>query len=41
MEKYGTMTTIPQTFADIWNLPDWYSGKFVTRLKDKMHGLLS
>ncbi len=41
MEKYGKITTIPQTFVDIWNLSDWYSGEFVTQLKEKMHGLLS
>jgi len=40
MEKYGTITTIPQTFVDIWNMSDWYSGEFITQLKDKMHGLL-
>lgn len=41
MEKYGKITTLPQTFVDIWNMPDWYSGEFITQLKEKMHGLLS
>ena len=41
MEDYGKITTIPQTFVDIWNMSDWYSGEFISQLKEKMHGVLS
>lgn len=40
MENYGKITTIPQTFVDIWNLPDWYSVEFINGLKEKMQTLL-
>jgi len=33
--------TLPHTFIDIWNLPDWYARDFITALEDKIHGLLS
>jgi len=34
-------TTLPHTFIDIWNLPDWYAHDFTQALEDKIHGLLS
>lgn len=41
MGAYGQITTIPQTFVDIWNLRDWYSKDFVVKLEEKIHELLS
>lgn len=41
LSRYGPITTLPQTFVDIWNLPDWYSRDFTNELSDKMHELLS
>lgn len=40
MNKYGLITTIPQTFVDIWNLSDWYSKDFTQALEEKIDGLL-
>lgn len=39
--QYGPITTLPQTFVDIWNLPDWYAHEFTKLLEEKIHGLLS
>lgn len=36
MHKYGNLTTLPQTFVDIWNMPDWYSRNFTGALEKKM-----
>ncbi len=41
MRQYGGVTTIPQTYVDIWNLPDWYGNDFTIALEEKIHGLLS
>lgn len=41
MPKYGKITTLPQTFVDIWNLKDWYSHDFTKTLEEKMYELLS
>jgi len=41
MDAYGQHTTLPLTFVDIWNLPDWYSKNFTEALEEKIHGLLS
>lgn len=41
MGQYGKITTLPQTFVDIWNLADWYARDFVQALEEKMYGLLS
>lgn len=35
------VTTLPLTFVDIWNLPDWYAKDFIAALEVKIHGLLS
>jgi hypothetical protein len=40
MSRYGQLTTIPQTFVDIWNLGDWYSRDFTQALEKKIHALL-
>lgn len=39
--KYGQLTTLPQTFVDIWGLPDWYAKDFIAALEEKIDGLLS
>lgn len=39
--QYGGVTTIPQTYVDIWNLSDWYGTDFTQALEEKIHGLLS
>lgn len=41
MDKYGSYTTLPQTFVDIWNMPDWYGQDFLKALKIKINGILS
>lgn len=41
MPQYGKITTLPQTFVDIWNLKDWYSHDFTKALEEKMYELLS
>lgn len=41
LRRYGAVTTIPQTYVDIWNLSDWYSADFTRTLEEKIHGLLS
>lgn len=41
MGDYGQITTLPQTFVDIWNLADWYANDFTKGLKEKIDGLLS
>ena len=41
MKLYGSYTSLPQTFVDIWNLKDWYSRDFTQGLEAKIHGILS
>ncbi|KAF0134024.1 MAG: Uncharacterized protein FD145_966 [Candidatus Saganbacteria bacterium] len=41
MKKYGKITTLPQTFVDVWNLKDWYSPDFVAALEGKINAVLS
>ena len=40
-KEYGQVTTLPQTFVDLWSLPDWYAKDFLTFLEEKIDGLLS
>ena len=40
MTSYGQITTIAQTFVDLWNLPFWYAKDFTRSLKDKIDELL-
>jgi hypothetical protein len=35
------ITTLPQTFVDIWNMADWYAKDFIKNLEEKIDGLLS
>ncbi len=41
LSQYGSLTTLPQTFVDLWNLSDWQAKEFVGSLKEKIDGLLS
>jgi len=41
MPNYGPITTLSQTFVDLWNLADWYAKDFTQALQNKIHGLLS
>jgi len=41
MKEYGSITTLPQTFADVWNLKDWYGQDFIKSLEDKINEKLS
>lgn len=41
LPRYGSYTTLVQTFVDIWNLSDWYSKDFYRALEEKIDGLLS
>jgi len=41
MENYGQITTLAQTFVELWNLPDWYAKEFVKDLKERINELLS
>ncbi|MBU3935686.1 hypothetical protein KJ909_03360 [Patescibacteria group bacterium] len=40
-KEYGQITTLPQTFVDLWSLSDWYAKDFLTSLEEKIDGLLS
>ncbi len=40
-KEYGQITTIPQTFVDLWNMSDWYAKDFTYELERKIDGLLS
>lgn len=47
LEKTGSMesskqhTSLPLTFVDIWNLPDWYAKDFTRALEEHIYALLS
>jgi len=36
LENFGKITPDCQTFADLWNLPEWYAKDFLNSLKDKI-----
>ena len=38
---FGSVTTLPWTFVDIWNMSDWYAHDFAAALEEKIYGLLS
>lgn len=40
LAKYGSLTTLSQTFVDLWNLPSWQAKEFVNVLKERIDGLL-
>jgi hypothetical protein len=39
--NYGQITSLAQTFVDLWNLPSWFAKEFVNSLKEKIDDLLS
>ena len=41
LKLYGTFSPLPQTFVDIWNLPEWYAHDFYLDLKRRIDGLLA
>ena len=41
LKTYGPLSPLPQTFADIWNLPEWYSQDFYLEIKRRMDELLA
>lgn len=40
-KDYGQITSLPNTFVDLWNLSDWYAKDFLMALDRKIDGLLS
>lgn len=36
LKNYGELTPDVQTFADLWNLPQWYAKDFLNELRKKM-----
>ncbi len=38
LEKYGKMTTIAQTFVDLWNINTWYAQEFLKELEKMVRG---
>lgn len=41
MPQYGPITTLAQTFVDLWSLADGYARDFTRALEEKMDALLS
>jgi len=41
LAQYGQITTLAQTFVDLWNIPYWYAKEFVKAIKEKIDELLS
>ncbi len=37
LKKYGGVTTIGQTFADLWNIKEWYAKDFLKALEARIH----
>ncbi len=40
METYGQITTLAQTFVDLWNLTEWYAKEFLTALESKINEII-
>ncbi|PIU20920.1 MAG: hypothetical protein COT15_04980 [Candidatus Diapherotrites archaeon CG08_land_8_20_14_0_20_34_12] len=40
MGRYGKITSLAQTFVDIWNLGEWYSSDFIKALEMRINGIL-
>lgn len=38
LHRYGKTTTAGHTFADLWNLKEWYAKDFLKALEAKIHG---
>lgn len=41
LSRYGALTTLSQTFVDLWNLPQWFARDFYLALEEKIDGLLA
>ena len=40
MDKYGKLTTMAQTFVDLWNIKEWYAKEFLKAMEEKISGIL-
>lgn len=40
IENYGKITTLAQTFVDLWNIPTWYAKDFLEAMEAKINGFL-
>ena len=40
MEKYGKITTIANTFVDLWNIKEWYAKEFIKTIEARVNGIL-
>lgn len=40
MLEYGNLSSLPQTFVDLWNLDDWYAKDFLDALERKIDDIL-
>ena len=41
LNSYGEVTTLGQTFVDLWNIPTWYAKEYLKSIKEKIDELLS
>lgn len=41
LDRYDQITTLAQTFVDLWNLADWQAKEYTRVLREKIDGLLS
>jgi hypothetical protein len=40
IDRYGKVTTLAQTFVDLWNLDTWYARDFLKELEARLDGVL-
>ncbi len=40
MDRYGKISTIAQTFVDLWNLSQWYAKDFLHELEERIDAIL-
>jgi hypothetical protein len=40
IDRYGKITTLAQTFVDLWNLDTWYARDFLKELEARLDGIL-
>lgn len=40
IETYGKITTLAQTFVDLWNVKEWYAKDFLKAMEEKLDGVL-
>lgn len=41
LSRYGSVTTLAQTFVDLWNLADWQAKEYTRALKERIDDILS